>query len=193
MLAQRIAQTHSSDLAGVFLLGTGMSGAGYDGLVIAMREVETLGRDAPSEVSRMVFQVLCNRPFQPVATPFDWLSSDAAAVSEYAADPMCGIPISCGLHTDYQTATALLMTPQGYEAIPPSLPFLILNGTEDTSAPLEAVIALIQKLAALGMRDVTWRLYPGARHDLLHETHRAEVEQDISAWLALHRPPAARD
>lgn len=39
-----------------------------------------------------------------------------------------------------------------------------------------------------GVRDVTLRLYPGARHELLNETNRDEVTRDLLAWVEEHLP-----
>ena len=37
-----------------------------------------------------------------------------------------------------------------------------------------------------GVEDVSIRLYPGARHEILNETNRAEVYADILAWCNAH-------
>ena len=34
-----------------------------------------------------------------------------------------------------------------------------------------------------GCRDLTLKLYPGGRHELLHEENRDEVCRDMLAWL----------
>ena len=31
--------------------------------------------------------------------------------------------------------------------------------------------------------DVTLKVYPGGRHEMLNETNRAEVVADLKAWL----------
>ena len=47
-------------------------------------------------------------------------------------------------------------------------------------------------LAALyrksGLRDVTVRVYPGARHELLNDSCRDEVTAELITWLGNHRP-----
>ena len=34
-----------------------------------------------------------------------------------------------------------------------------------------------------GCRDVTVRLYPGGRHEMLNEINRQEVMEDLARWL----------
>ena len=40
-----------------------------------------------------------------------------------------------------------------------------------------------------GCRDLTVKLYPGARHELLNEINRQEVFSDLLAWLEGHLEP----
>ena len=40
-----------------------------------------------------------------------------------------------------------------------------------------------RSLQAAGLKNLELKLYEGARHELLNETNRREVMQDIYAWL----------
>ena len=66
---------------------------------------------------------------------------------------------------------------------------------EDIVSVVGALDGGLQRLAAgglddllrgVGVHDVTLTLYPGARHEILHETNRDEVVADILAWLDAH-------
>ena len=37
-----------------------------------------------------------------------------------------------------------------------------------------------------GVKDVTVKLYPGGRHEMLNETNREEVFADTLAWIEKH-------
>ena len=45
---------------------------------------------------------------------------------------------------------------------------------------------LIDRYKALGLKDLTAKLYPGARHEILNETNRDEVHRDLLAWFDSH-------
>ena len=45
---------------------------------------------------------------------------------------------------------------------------------------------LLEDFRYLGTRDLTWRAYPDARHEILNETNRDEVQDDLLAWLDKH-------
>lgn len=64
---------------------------------------------------------------------------------------------------------------------------LVVSGEAD---PVGGWGAGVRRVAAglerAGVRDLTLRLYPGARHELLNETNRDEVTADLLAWIGEH-------
>lgn len=40
-----------------------------------------------------------------------------------------------------------------------------------------------QMFREVGCQDVTMKLYPGGRHEMLNEINRQEVMDDLLAWL----------
>ena len=51
----------------------------------------------------------------------------------------------------------------------------------------KGVQKVFQLFQAAGCEDVRCKLYPGARHEILNETNRLEVWQDMLDWLEEHR------
>jgi alpha-beta hydrolase superfamily lysophospholipase len=130
-----------------------------------------------------------NARFAPARTAYDWLSRDEAEVDLYVADPLCGFEImQAGARPGQPT--------DGDDAlIPDGLPVLILNGSDDPVGGDEGGERLAGFYRSVGLSDVTFRGYPGARHELLNETNRDEVLAGILGWIAAHLPadaPSAR-
>jgi alpha-beta hydrolase superfamily lysophospholipase len=48
------------------------------------------------------------------------------------------------------------------------------------------VYELLEDFRYQGMREITWRAYPDARHEILNETNRETVQADLLAWLDRH-------
>ena len=67
--------------------------------------------------------------------------------------------------------------------IKPGLPVYVFVGDEDPiNNRLAAVTPLIDTYRAAGMH-VTFKVYPGGRHEMLNETNRDEVVADLLGWL----------
>ena len=68
--------------------------------------------------------------------------------------------------------------------MPKELPLLLVSGEEDPVGDLgEGVKRVYRMFREAGIRDVTCRLYPGDRHEILNETDRKQVYADIGKWL----------
>ncbi|MFH8371467.1 alpha/beta fold hydrolase [Streptomyces sp. NPDC018031] len=123
-----------------------------------------------------------NAPFQPARTEADWLSRDEEQVDRYLADPLCGFTLDGRGMGELATAALTRLTePAG---IPADLPLYVLVGDAD---PLNHRLAfsdrLVERYRKAGLDDITYRAYPGARHELFNETNREEVVADLLAWL----------
>jgi alpha-beta hydrolase superfamily lysophospholipase len=63
------------------------------------------------------------------------------------------------------------------------LPTLIMQATHDRLANPEGSMMAYDRL---GARDRTLRLYPGLYHEIMNEPERAQVLEDLDAWLTVH-------
>jgi alpha-beta hydrolase superfamily lysophospholipase len=165
---QQYLLDHSADVDGVVLTGT----AAIDLLEPA------LDLDQPLDLTAF------NAAFQPARTDFDWLSRDETIVDAYIADPYCGFGI------DPESAKAMLLgarrvaDPAQVAAMAPGLPVYIAVGEADpVNGGLALLTPLTDRYAAAGLTDVTVRIYPGARHEILNETNRDEVIRELISWI----------
>ena len=162
--SQQYLLDHSADVAAAVLIGsTEPSGI-----------ADALSADGPTDLSAF------NKPFVH-RTGFEWLSRDEAEVDIYCADPACGFvpePFK-GMATLRRAAD-----PAEIAKVRKDLPILIVSGDADPLAAGGAALQLVgQRYRDAGVRDVEVKLYAGARHELLNETNRDEVTDDILAFL----------
>ena len=161
------------------------------GLGLIRLEAALYGRRHPSALGEMLSFKDFNRRFQPARTKFDWLSRDAAEVDRYAADPLCGFRCSTGLWIDLLEAGGKLTLAPRLRRVPKTLPVLMIAGAEDpVSRGARGPAALERHYQQVGLRDITVKVYAGARHELFNETCRDEVTADLLAWLENHLPRA---
>ncbi|MFF4954705.1 alpha/beta fold hydrolase [Streptomyces chattanoogensis] len=185
MLARDYAQEYGADLAGLILSGTfrTLPGLDIDGSVTALEaEIATHGRSHLSPFIPHNFSSF-NDAFTH-RTGYEWLSRDAAEVDRYVADDDCGFPFCAGLALDWVQAIRKINDPANLARIPRGLPVHVAVGDQDPcNQRLTLVHELLEDFRYLGTRDLTWKAYPDARHEILNETNRDEVQADLLAWL----------
>lgn len=181
---------HGDGLAGAVICGTATMSAGLIGLAKALLAVLGLVQ-APDHRSK-VFAAMSlggyNKPFERAGgarTRFDWLSRDQRQVDQYVADPRCGGVFTLAADRVLMDTIAQANAPGCCRRTPRDLPLLLLSGEADPVGSMgRAAPALAQAYRDAGLGDVTVKLYPQARHELLNETNRADVSRDILDWLA---------
>jgi len=194
MIAQDYIQQWSGDLAGVVLSGT--TGASVvDDATLQMIVDFGAGEaaDQPSELFGAMFAGF-NAPFDgPDASGFEWLSRDEGEVAKYVEDPDCGEPLSNGFVADMLSGSATMWQPENEARIAHDLPVYLFSGENDPvgGEKAESVVALAARYREMGIGSVTLRIYSDGRHEMLNETNRTDVHQDLLNWLAtLDTPPA---
>lgn len=125
-----------------------------------------------------------NDKFENPRTSSDWLSRDEAAVDLYNEDPLCGFVPTAGLLHDMMNGIAFVIQPKNIARMKKDLPILFVSGDCDPVGEQgRGVIRAYKCFLKAGMKDVTMKLYHGGRHEMLNETNRAEVYEDVLSWL----------
>jgi len=64
------------------------------------------------------------------------------------------------------------------------LPVYIAVGEQDpVGGPVVVAQALADRYRDAGLKDVTFRVWPEARHEILNEANRDEVEGELLTWI----------
>jgi len=185
MMGQRYMQLWGDEILGMVLSGTfGSLGGDVDGIIAAAEGAVTqFGSDEPSELFGSMF-VSFAEPFPPVKTGFEWLSRDEAEVQKYVDDPFCGFAFSNGLVAEFFKGGKVMWSPEEESKIPKDLPIYMIAGEKDPAGGFTAsVTELIERYKAQGLNNITSKFYPDARHEVLNEANRDEVQQDVLEWI----------
>jgi alpha-beta hydrolase superfamily lysophospholipase len=124
-----------------------------------------------------------NKRCAPTRTDFDWLSRDAAEVDRYIADPHCGMPLSNRLWHDLLGGLLEVTSFRTLRRIPMALPILITGGESDPVGGRRGQRMLAHAYRDTGHIDVTLKLYPEGRHEMLNEMNRDEFTRDLLQWI----------
>ena len=182
-MMQQFVCEHGDAVAGVALSATSGKPPAIASLgMLLARGLRLLrGPHGKSRLLHGLFFGALNKSFAPARTEFDWLSRDRAEVDKYVADPLCGFPSQVQLYLDVLTGLSQVANPARQARVPKALPIYICHGSRDPVAV--NVKQLLAAYRAAGLNDLTYKVYPDARHEILNETNRDEVTRELIAWL----------
>ncbi|SYZ79107.1 alpha/beta hydrolase [Trichococcus shcherbakoviae] len=187
MLTRRYIQLYGEDLAGAILSGSGVFSNGLLklGTIVAASEIKRNGRAYPSLLlDKLVFQNF-NRGFKPARTDLDWISRDPVEVDKFLADPLRGKIGSAGYFHDFFSGLLDMNDATNIQSTPKDLPLHFISGTADPVGGKagKGIVQICRVYQQAGLLNVSCKLYEGARHELLNETNKDEVAQDIIEWI----------
>lgn len=169
--SQSVAIDHSEQYVGIVLSGT----SSLDVLAGALA-----GNGGPVGLESF------NANFED-RTGYEWLSRDAAEVDKYVADPLCGFPLPDETLPQMFAGAARLADADVLGGIRDDLAVLLTSGQADPIAGDGQLVTLLaDRYRDAGLRDVSVRIYPEARHEIFNETNRNEITADVIIWLDKH-------
>lgn len=188
MLTQQYLYRHANGLSAAVISGSpGFGGAFQLWLSHTIARFERWRHGATGEsplLQKMIFGD-ANKSFDgPEATGFEWLSRDSDQVQHYVDDPFCGFVLRSGSLADLFAGAREARRRESVSRIPGGLPVYVFSGADD---PVHGEQKGLERLLdAYGgqLENVTSRIYPGGRHEMMNETNRQEVVDDLRRWLA---------
>ena len=187
--ARMYAVLYPETLHALVLSGTGgpnpLAGVGL-ALTEAIGRVK--GRKHRSKfLNNMAFGQYLKRVDSP-DTPYDWISRDKEVVARYAQDAKCTFIFTASAFHELMAILRAVNRPQWAQKVDKRLPVALFAGDADPVGDYgRGVESVYRALKDAGVKDVFLKLYPGARHEILNETNRAEVYADILAWCDAHQ------
>lgn len=178
--------TYPGELTGAIISGTGWQPelALSAGLALCRLEQLRIGETGRSKLLKELMFGAYNKKFSPNRTPNDWICSDEAVVDAYTEDALCGFDATVGLTRDMLTGISMNQKKENLAKMDKTLPVLFVSGMQDPVGAMgEGVLRTIDAFKRAGLTNVTIRLYPEGRHEMLNETNRTEVYADVLSWL----------
>ena len=185
LIARMYACSYSRDIDAIVILGTANNRAAGLARLLARIVARRKGDTHRSKMlTQLAFGNYNKKAHQYDPSGQNWLSRDDAAVAAHTIDPFCSFTFTASAYKDLFDMLARVSSPRFAQEYPKSLPTLIAAGDMDPVGNYgRAPRALAARLSAAGTKDVTLKLYPGARHELFNETNRDEFFRDLIAWL----------
>jgi alpha-beta hydrolase superfamily lysophospholipase len=177
---------YSDYINGVILSGTSCDPGilAYFGKLVAKWQIRQYGFKAKSPLLDKLSFGKFNSHFKPNRTPFDWLSVNEENVDRYIEDPYCGSIFSAGFFYDLIYGVKKVNLFKNIKKVSKNLPILIISGEKDPVGNFtKGVLKVFDYYKKAKITDLNLKFYSGFRHEILNETNRNEVYNDIMEWL----------
>ena len=135
-------------------------------------------------LDKLAFGAYNNKISQP-KTAYDWLAVNEAVVEKYVADPLCGFIFTVnGFRTLFELLSRQNKA-ENLQKMPKELPVFFIAGEEDPVGDYGKGVKKVYEdfTGARGMKNVTLKLYSGDRHEILNESDKQQVFEDIYPWI----------
>ena len=175
----------------VVIMGTGQMPPAViaGGMAVAAEEARRVGEDQVSPLVDKLSFGAYNKRFAPNRTNFDWLSLNQDNVDRYIADPLCGGNATIGLFREMLGGLSFIAKPKNLKRMNLNIPVLFISGEMDPVGDCgKGVQRAYESFRKAGVRDVSLKLYPELRHEILNEDCRETVYGDILQWLESRVP-----
>ncbi len=188
LIRQYIAR-HGDSLTGAIIMGTGTNPEAVlkTGRALCRMIAAVKGWHYRSSLVYGIVSNGNNKRIPDAKTPAEWLSKNEENKAAYLADPKCTFRFTVNGYYNMFLSISDCQSKATAAKIPKDLPLLIVSGAEDPIGQygkgVEQAYKLYQKA---GIKDVSMKLYPDDRHEILNELDRATVYDDIYAWLTAH-------
>lgn len=182
---------YPGEISGAVLSGTGQecalkvaAGKSLSSLICCIK-----GTNYVSSLLNAMSLRAYNQKFSPNRTPADWISRDNDVVDAYLKDPLCTFTPTAGMFRDMMGGLQYISKPVRLAQMDPSTPIYLFSGDQDPVGGMgKGVKKVYGYFDAHGVRDLTLKLYPNGRHEMLNETNRQQVMEDLLGWLERHVP-----
>ncbi len=184
-LLREYLTVEGSGLSGALILGTGYQSRttlNVGQLMISLASAVQGWRHR----SRLVLDTmlwLYDRRFEG-DTLREWLTSDMDEMMEIYTDPLCNFLFTYNGYYFLLGGMKELTLKKRLAAMDKDVPILLASGEDDPVGDYgSGVIKVYQQFVDAGVKQVDIRLYPGDRHEILHEADKDKVYDDLYHWM----------
>ncbi len=182
--ARVYAATHKNTLDALIISGTsGANPIGKIGLALAKIIGKIKGKYHRSKLLDSMTHMGYFKKISEPKTQYDWLTRDEEIVKAYAKDNKCTFIFTAN---GFEVLVEILMRAndakcaQGFNK---DMPVYLISGEDDPVGMYgKGVRQVFEATKAAGVKDVEINLYKDCRHELLNETCRKDVYDDVLNW-----------
>ena len=185
-LARQFIEKYGEGLSGAIIMGTGYQPTPTLDLAIGLTAVFQQARGGHYRSTTINNMALgsYNAKFEPGRTKCDWLTRDEAIVDAYVANPLNQFIFTVNGYYNLFRGMRYSQRQENLDKIPKNLPILVVSGGDDPVGEFGKGPKIVaESFKETGISDVTLKLVPGDRHEILNELDKEAVDQYLLEWV----------
>lgn len=187
-MLRKYLTVHNDNLRGAIIMGTGFIPENMTNLALKLTGfIEKLrGSKHRSKLIQSLAFGADYKSFDMTGTKPEnsWLTKDVEIVKAYYNEPRCTYMFTVNGYKGLFEAVNYTCNPENATKIPKKLPLFIVSGAQDPVGGLgKGVKETYDMYKDTGMLDLTYKLYEDDRHEILNETDKQVVFEDLLAWM----------
>lgn len=180
---------HNENLSGAIIMGTGFMSTklmGF-GMFLCKTIAKFRGWRYRSKLIQGMSFAGPYKKFDVTGTDAanSWLTKDVECVKEYYSNPKCTFMFTVNAYYGLMDAVKYDCQPANVKKTPATLPLLFVSGKDDPVGDMGVGVKKVYDMyKEAGFQDVTCKLYDNDRHEILNETDKEQVYEDIYSWIS---------
>ena len=189
-VAREVTARYGEDYTAAIFCGTGgpETPAGL-GMALADFLMIIYGEHHRSPLLKKISFMGYNKKFGKGCDKNAWLTRNQEVVDRYNRDALCSFVFTLRAYHDLFTLVHTVSRRDWASRLPKDLPILLISGEDDPVGNYgRGVRAVEERLRAAEIRDLTTRLYPEMRHEILNEIDYEAVWKELAEWIQSKLP-----
>lgn len=188
-MARRYLMRYGMDVDGAILAGTGAQSS----LILAIGNLQSgfvrmiLGDRYRSRFLKASAFGSYQRRISHPRTQSDWLTRDVDVVDFCLSNKYCNYLFTVNGYRTILEVLSYIQKKENIDRIPKEMPILLMSGGQDPVGNYgKGVKKVYDSYKKAGIQDVSMKLYPDDRHEILNELNKDIVYQNVLKWLTQH-------
>lgn len=179
---------HNENLRGAIIMGTGFIPGNMTSLALKLTAIVSKLRGSRHR-SKLIQSLAFGADYKGFdmtgEKPEDsWLTKDVDIVNQYYNEPRCTYMFTVNGYKGLFEAVNFSCNPENANLLSKKLPLFIVSGEQDPVGGLgKGVKQVYDMYKAANIQDLTYKLYANDRHEILNETDKQVVFEDILVWM----------
>ena len=185
LIARNYLKQYDYELEKLILTGPPCENPAADlGLLISRAEKRVSGAHHKSKLLELMAFGPYALKFKGESSRSSWVCSDKEVVRKYDESEYCGFTFSADAFESLMLLMKETYSKKGWKLKNKELLILFLAGEDDPCAGGgRKFVKELQFMKSIGYRKVTGKMYPDMRHEILNETKKELVYENIYEYL----------